>query len=179
MTLSLTNSRWSSLVFFFVFLHLSHAYLFPLSKKLHLDYFSSLFIQHSLHQIPCKSLWDLNCLVSWGDKCFLCDELGHTGLLLSVQLNPFGATKAHNSVPPISLQKRQLAICSCIPFAPAPLNDSYPLPAPYFSLLLCHVTQGPNLFWLTLQKTPSWKLMSKGERELKSKLNHIKRGKER
>ena len=24
----------------------------------------------SLHLIPCKSLWDLTCLVSWGDKMF-------------------------------------------------------------------------------------------------------------
>ena len=43
--------------------------------------------------IPCKSLWDLTCLVSWGDKCFLCDELDHTGILSSVQPKPFGATE--------------------------------------------------------------------------------------
>ena len=43
MTLSPTISRWSSRVFFSVLLHLSHAYLLPLSKQtkklLHLDFF--------------------------------------------------------------------------------------------------------------------------------------------
>ena len=73
MTLSPPNSRWSSLVFFSVFLHLSHAYLFPLSKKTSsrsFSFFSLLFVLHFLHPIHCKSLWDLICLVSWGDKCF-------------------------------------------------------------------------------------------------------------
>ena len=79
--------------------------------------------------IPCKSLWDLTWLVSWGDKCFLCDELGPTGLLPLFQPNSFGASEAHNSVPLISLQERQLATCSYILFDPAPLNDSCPIPA--------------------------------------------------
>jgi len=72
-TLSPPNSRWSSLVFFSVFLHLSHAYLFPLSKKTSsrsFSFFSMLFVLHFLHPIHCKSLWDLICPVSWGDKCF-------------------------------------------------------------------------------------------------------------
>ena len=91
------------------------------------------FFLHSLHPIHCKSfsksLWDFTCLVSWGDKCFHYDELGHTGLFSSAQPNSLGATEAHNSVLPISLQERHLATCSCILFAPAPLNDSCPLPA--------------------------------------------------
>ena len=47
-----------------------------------------------------------------------------------------------------------------------------------FDLLLCFVTQGPNPFVTNIQKSPSWKLMSKGEREITSKLNHFYRGRE-
>ena len=47
-----------------------------------------------------------------------------------------------------------------------------------FYMLLCSVTQGPNLVWITLQKISPWKLMSKGEREITSKLNHTYRGRE-
>ena len=83
---------------------------FPFQKKLHLDYF--LFALHFLHLIPCKSLWDLTSLVSWGDKCFLCDELGYTDLLFLVQPNPFGTTEAYHSVPPISQQEKQFATYS-------------------------------------------------------------------
>ena len=115
---------------------LMHIY-FPFQKRLHLDFLSiylcSAFpASNSLQifqQIPCKSLWDFTCLVSWGDKCFHYDELGHTGLLPSVQLKPFDATEAFNSVPLISMEEKQLATCSCILFDPAPLNDSCTLPA--------------------------------------------------
>ncbi len=82
-------------------------------NKLHLDFISFLcHFLHSLHPIHCKSLWDLICLVSWGDKCFLCDELGLTGLMLSVQPNPLGTTEAYHSVPPISQQEKQFATYS-------------------------------------------------------------------
>ena len=121
MTLSPTISRWSSLVFVSVFLHLFHAYLFPLSKKTS-SRFLSFFVcllcilcinsLHIIQLIPCKSLWDLTSLVSWGDKCFLCDELGFTDLLFSVQPNPFGTTEAYHSVPPISQQEKQFATYS-------------------------------------------------------------------
>ena len=40
---------------------------------------------------------------------FLCDELGFTDLLFSVQPNPFGTTEAYHSVPPISQQEKQFA----------------------------------------------------------------------
>ena len=50
--------------------------------------------------------------MSWGDKCFLCDELGFTDLLFSVQPNPFGTTEAYHSVPPISQQEKQFATYS-------------------------------------------------------------------
>ena len=182
MTLSPTNSRWSSLVFFSVLLHLSHAYLFPLSKKT-----SSRFLLFSIcsafpasnslqifQLIPCKSLWDLTCLVSWGDKCFLYDELSLTSPMPSVQPNPFGTTETYNSMPPISQQEKHFAIYSCITFDPAPLNESCPLPASQFSCCFdlwlkdqTHVTTNPE--------DPSWKLMSKGEREITSKALSIER----
>ena len=181
MTLSPTISRWSFLVFFSVLLHLSHAYLFPLSKKTssRFLFFSAFPASNSLQifqQIPCKSLWYFTCLVSWGDKCFHCDELGHTGLFPSVQPNPFGATEAHNSVLPISLQERQLATYSCIYSAPAQLNDSCALPASYSTCYFALRLKDQTLFEIKIQKSPSWKLMSKGEREITSKLNHFYRG---
>ena len=43
---------------------------------------------------------------------FLCDELGFTDLLFSVQPNPFGTTEAYHSVPPISQQEKQFATYS-------------------------------------------------------------------
>ena len=62
-------------------------------------------------------------------------------------------------------------------FDPAPLNESCPLQASHF--YQCFV------LWLKDQthsrqipEDPSWKLMSKGEREITSKLNHINRGRE-
>ena len=45
-----------------------------------------------------------------------------------------------------------------------------------FDFLLCCMTQGPNPFVTNIQKSPSWKLMSKGEREITLKLNHFYRG---
>ena len=52
---------------------------------------------------------------------------------------------------------------------PAPLNESCPLQASQFYSLLCTESQGPNLFD-GFQEKPSWKLMSKGEKEITSKL---------
>ena len=80
-----------------------------------LSVFSAFSASNSLHifqLIPCKSLWDLTSLVSWGDKCFHCDKLGFTDLLFSVQPNPFGKTEAYHSVPPISQQENQFATYS-------------------------------------------------------------------
>ena len=123
MTLSSTISRWSFLVFFFcVFAFISCIFVSPLKKHfiwISFFSFSVLYILcinslHIIQLIPCKSLWDLTSLVSWGDKCFLCDELGFTDLLFSVQPNPFGTTKAYHSVPPISQQEKQFATYSVI-----------------------------------------------------------------
>ena len=107
------------------------------SSRLLFSFFSFIFCSAFLASnslqifqlIPCKSLWDLTCLVSWGDKCFLCDELDLTGQMLSVEPNPLGTTEPYNSVSPISLQERHLATCFCILFDPAPLNESCPWPA--------------------------------------------------
>ena len=126
---------------------------FPFQKKLHLDFFSFLFVQHSLHQIPCKSLWDLTCLVSWGDKCFLCDELGLTGMLPSVQPNYFGAIEAYNLMLPISLQERQLATYSCIHFCSSSTQWLLSSTSIVFDLLLCSATQGPNPSWQKSRST--------------------------
>ena len=52
---------------------------------------------------------------------------------------------------------------------PAPLNESCPPQASQFYPLLCAESQGPNLVDGSQEK-PSWKLMSKGEKEITSKL---------
>ena len=137
MTLSPPNSRWSSLVFFSVLLHLSHAYLFPLSKKTSSRFLFCFF----LFCIPCiqfianLSVNSLQIFVRsylpselrW-QLLFLCVELGHTDLSLTVKPKHFGATEKYNSVLSISLRRRQFATYSCT-LVPAPLDDSCPLPA--------------------------------------------------
>ena len=52
---------------------------------------------------------------------------------------------------------------------PAQLKESCPPQASQFYPLPCAESQGPNLFG-GFQEKPSWKLMSKGEREITSKL---------
>ena len=160
----------------FCVLHLSHAYLFPLfKKKLHLDFF--LFALHFLHPIPCKSLWDLTSLVSWGDKCFLCDELGFTDLLFSVQPNPFGTTEAYHSVPPISQQEKQFATYSVFLLIQLHSMNLVLYKHHIFIIALCcdsRIKPIHDKFQrereITSLSSPSWKLMSKGEREITSKL---------
>ena len=77
---------------------------------------------------------------------YLCNGLGHTGLSLLVTPNHGGATEDNNSVLPISNAEETLCHLHPAHFVLAPLDDSYPLLAPYFPLLLFYVTQGPNLF---------------------------------
>ena len=147
MTLSPTISRWSSPVFFSEFLHLSHAYVFPLSKKTSSRFLSAFSASNSLHifqLIPCKSLWDLTSLVSWGDKCFLCDELGYTDLLFLVQPNLFGTTEAYHSVLPISVLSRHFVIC-ILHICSSSTQWFLSSTSITFYMLLCSVTQGPNL----------------------------------
>ena len=93
-----------SRILFYALAFVSCIFVSPFSKKtssrfLFFSVCSAFPASNSLQifqLIPCKSLWDLTCLVSWGDKCFLCDELGPTGLLLSVQPNaPKHTTQCH------------------------------------------------------------------------------------
>ena len=104
------NSRWSSLVFFSVLLHLSHACL--ISVSFFCSAFSAFNSLQILQVIHCKSLWDPTCLVSWGDKCFSLCKLGFTDLQFSVQPNFFGTTEICHSVPPTLQSEKQIATCS-------------------------------------------------------------------
>ena len=139
---------------------------FPFQKKTSsrfLSVCSAFSASNSLHiiqLIPCKSLWDIFNLVSWGDNCFLCDELGSTDFLFSVQPKTFGTTEAYHSVPPISHQENRLPHILCL-FWSSSTQWILSSTSITFLTLLCTVSQGSN---------PSWKLMSKGEREITSKL---------
>ena len=104
----------------------------------------------------------------------LCWTRTHRFVFL-VKPNHFGATEEYNLVLSISLQRRQSATC-ILHFYSSSTQWFLSSTSITLYMLLCFVTQGPNLFWLTIQKIPSWKLMSKGEREITSKLNHFKRG---
>ena len=140
---------------------------FPFQKKLHLDFFSVSFCSafpasNSLQifqLIPCKSLWDLICLVSWDDKIF--------SLLNSASPIFSHRQDRNHSVAPKQKTRcyrfhNWAKFCHLHP----PFLSSTCIT---FYMLLCHVTQGPNLF-TTNSRSPSWKLMSKGEREITSKL---------
>ena len=149
------NSRWSSLVFFSELLHLSLAYLFlsfsnktktkTSSRKFHSFLFWFLFCIF-LHQIHCKSLWDLTWLVSWGDKCF---SLWWTRFH---RIAIFGPTKSLRYYRNMPLGATDFAtgktVCHIfyISSDPAPLNESCPLQASQFYPLLCAESQGPNLY---------------------------------
>ena len=163
------------------------SFFFKQKQKLHLETFTLFFVlvlhisaSNSLQifqLIHCKSLWDLTWLVSWGDKCFLCNELGYTDLLFSVQPKTFGTTEAYHSVPPISQQEKQFATYSV--FLLIQLHSMNLVLYKHHNFIQCFV------LWLQDQthsqqipEDPSWKLMSKGEREITSKLNHISKGRE-
>ena len=97
--------------------------------------------------------------------------------MLSVQPNPLGTTEPYNSVSPISLQERHLATCFCIFLIQLhSMNlvlDQHPI---QLAALFCDSMTKPIM--TKIQKNPSWKFMSKGKREITSKLNHIYRGRE-
>ena len=149
-------------------------------KKLHLETFTLFFLVFVLHisasnslqifqLIHCKSLWDLTWLVSWGDKCF---SLWWTRFHRIAIFGPTESLRYYRNMP---LGATDFAtgktVCHIfyISSDPAPLNESCPLQASQFYSLLCTESQGPNLFD-GFQEKPSWKLMSKGEREITSKL---------
>ena len=100
---------------------------------------------------------------------FLCDELGFT------ELPFFGPTESLRYYRNMPLGATDFAtgktVCHIfyISSDPAPLNESCPLQASQFYPLLCAESQGPNLVD-GFQEKPSWKLMSKGEKEITSKL---------
>ena len=166
------NSRWSSLVFFCYCICPLHI-CFPFQKKTSSRFLLFLFlILHSCIQFIANPLVNsLQILVRsyllselrW-QVLYLCNELGHTGLSLSVQPNPFGASEENNSVLPISVLSRHFVIC-ILHICSSSTRWFLSSTSITFYMLLCSVTQGRNLFWLTIQKIPSWKLMSKGERD--------------
>ena len=133
------------------------------------SFFSLFFVLHFLHPIHCKSLWDLTWLVSWGDKCF---SLWWTRFHRIAIFGPTESLRYYRNMP---LGATDFAtgktVCHIfyISSDPAPLNESCPLQASQFYSLLCTESQGPNLFD-GFQEQPSWILMSKGEREITSKL---------
>ena len=142
---------------------------FPFQKKTSsrfLSVFSAFSASNSLHifqLIPCKSLWDLTSLVSWGDKCFLYDELGFTHLLFLAQPNPFGTTEAYHSVPPISQQEKLFATYSMFLLIQLHSMNLVLYKHHIFIIALFCVSRTKPI-WQT-PEDPSWKLMSKGERK--------------
>ena len=156
------------------------SFFFKQKQKLHLETFTLFFLIFVLHisasnslqifqLIHCKSLWDLTWLVSWGDKCF---SLWWTRFHRIAIFGPTESLRYYRNMP---LGATDFAtgktVCHIfyISSDPAPLNESCPLQASQFYSLLCTESQGPNLFD-GFQEKPSWKLMSKGEREITSKL---------
>ena len=122
---------------------------------------------HIIQLIPCKSLWDLTSLVSWGDKCFLCDELGFTDLLFLVQ--PKQLTRCHR------FHNRKNSLPHNFVFLLIQLHSMNLVLYKHHNFIQCFV------LWLQDQthsqqipENPSWKFMSKGERE-NIKAYHLKR----
>ena len=172
MTLSPTNSRWSSLLFLYVLAFVS-CMLVPLSKKIHLDFTSFLcyFVYFPasnslqiIQLIPCISLWDLICLVSWGNKKLLSG-------MNSVSPDWFLRSNRINSVPPIAATRcyifqswDKLCVTCILHICPSSTLCN-------LSSTSINTTRGFEM-WLQDQtylthapEAPSWKLMSKGERE--------------
>ena len=176
------NSRWSSLVFFSELLHLSLAYLFlsfSIKKTSSRNFHSFLFDFCSAY-FCIKFLANLSANSSQiFVRSYLTSELRWQvffSVMNSVSPNchfrsnripsvlPKHATRCHR------FRNRKTG-CHIfyISSGPAPLNESCPPQASQFYPLLCTKSQGPNLFD-GFQEKPSWKLMSKGEREITSKL---------
>ena len=159
-------------------LHLSHACLFPLSKKT-----SSRFLFISfLFCIPCIQ-FIANLLVNslqilvrsyfsselrwqvfslWWTRSHWSDAFGPTESSRCNQSTQLGATDFTAGKTACHLFLHSFWSSSTQWFLSS-TNIT-------FDLLLCSVTQGSNPFVTKIQKIPSWKLMSKGEREITSKL---------
>ena len=154
------NSRWSSLVFLSVLLHLSHACLFSFSfsKKLHLDLSVSSLFSLFLFCIFC-----IQCLANPSGnslqifvRSYMSSEL-RWQVFFSVwtwfhRLVIFGPTESfryHRNMP-IGATDFATGKTVChlfyISSDPALLNESCPLQASQFYPLLCAESQGPNLY---------------------------------
>ena len=171
-----------------LFVLLSLAYLFPLSKKLHLQllvsFLSFLFCIFCIQFIANLSVNSLHILV----RSYLSSELRWQVFSLwwtqSHRFVSFGTTESFRCNRSTQLGATDFTAekTSCHLFLHSFCSSStqwfLSSTSITFDLLLCSVTQGPNPFVTKIQKNPSWKLMSKGEREITSKLNHIHRGRE-
>ena len=156
------NSRWSSLVFFSVLLHLSHACLFSFSfsktKKLHLDlsvsslFFLFMFYIFCVQFLANPSRNSLQIFV----RSYMSSEL-RWQVFFSVwtrfhRLVIFGPTESFRCHQNIPLGATDFATGKTvfhlfyISSDPALLNESCPLQASQFYPLLCAESQGPNLY---------------------------------
>ena len=187
------NSRWSSLVFFYVLLHLSHAYLFSFSfskkKKLHLDlsvsslFFLFLFCIFCIQFLANPPDNSLQIFV----RSYMFSEL-RWQVFFSV-LNSVSPTCSFRSNRIFSVPPKYATRCHRL----CNQKNSLPLVLHFFwssstqwilsstsitilSFALCWVSRTKPI--RRTPESPSWKLMSKGEREITSKLagerDHIK-----
>ena len=100
---------------------------------------------------------------------FIYDALGFTELPFSVQPNPFGTTETCHSVPPISQQEKQFATYSI--FLLIQLHSMNLVLYKHHNFIQCFVLLPQDqTHSQQIPENPSWKLMSKGEREITSKV---------
>lgn len=117
-------------------------------------------------------MWDLTSLVSWGDKCFLCGELGFTDLLISAQPNPLGTTEAYHSVPPISQQEKHFA--TYLYFWSSSTQWILSSTSITFLSMLCAVNRGSNPY-TTNSRRPFLEIDVKGGERDHIKAYHLER----
>ena len=127
MTLSPTNSRWSSLVFFSVLLHWSHAYsfLFYFFCILCIQFIANLSV-NSLQilvrsYLSSKLMWQVFSL--WWTRTNRFASFGQTKKIRCHRRNQLGQTDFN--------AEKSLYQLHFAHFVLAPLDDSYPLPASY------------------------------------------------
>ena len=154
-----------SCVLFYALAFFSWIFVSPFKKKLHLDFFSvsfcSAFPASNSLQILVRSYlsselkWQVFSL--WWTQSHRFVVFGPTEFFRCNQSTQLGATNFTAGKTACHLFLRSFWSSSTQWFLSSTSIT--------FDLLLCSVTQGPNLVWLTLRKIPSWKLMSKGERD--------------
>ena len=108
-------------------------------------------------------------------RCLSYSEISDTELYGSVVPRGFGWTESIRPVRPSSSQRKHLSLVSAFFLiqlhSMTPVLDQHPI---QLAALFCDSRTKP--IRTKIQKNPSWKLMSKGEREITSKLNHFYRG---